>query len=278
MRRKNPVKITKSALGFDVDSPYNPGFISAAKAMRARWDAGLKVWRFPPNTLERDVEDLCREVYGYSNQNDDPVLYDVVVKYKGFVDFRSLWDFGRSVAFRAKYDKIPIVDKWSEVMSGGFTKKSTGGSSPIIGEVDAEILIVDVPAPLAPKRGDLCGPNGIGKVVNLSMFPQDKAELETMAGFTRPGTAPDSPKAETQKEEKVEEKVEEKAPTTWLSRAISLWPAYTEEEITERAIREMVEREQEARPSREQKSQEPKPAEQAARKTYVRENGKWVVK
>ena len=52
--------ITKS---ITVASPYNPDFTQRARGIGGRWDAGGRVWTFPP-IREAEVRDLCMSVYG----------------------------------------------------------------------------------------------------------------------------------------------------------------------------------------------------------------------
>jgi hypothetical protein len=55
-----------------VDAPYDPGFVSKAKLLGGKWDAGAKVWSFDARD-ESNVRDLLREVYG---SDGAPLLAD----------------------------------------------------------------------------------------------------------------------------------------------------------------------------------------------------------
>lgn len=118
------VKITDDGTKISVVSPYNPTFVSKARALNGKWTGSA--WTFDSRDGDR-VRDICKAIYGFDGRAADEAVDMVSVRIT-VEDIReqSYWRFGRELLNRPGRDSAVRLGTAVVIISGKFP--SSGGS------------------------------------------------------------------------------------------------------------------------------------------------------
>ncbi len=125
------VKITVKDNRITTDTPYNAGYVKAAKALGGRWNAADKVWQFDAGVEDR-VRAAMIEAYGTDGQQTTAtVTIHVKLAWNAhhISESKGTDEFvigGRTLVRRRHRDYPVIIGDKCSVISGGFPE--TGGS------------------------------------------------------------------------------------------------------------------------------------------------------
>lgn len=136
------INVTKENSKINVESPYNPEFISEAKKIGGRWNPSLMAWQFSA-TIESNVRELLVEVYGTDGQETETVT--ALVRLSGNCFDQDVWQLGRRIAWRDSKKSPVRLGHGVTIVSGSF--ESTGGTNrePVIGANDVVVRVTDAP-------------------------------------------------------------------------------------------------------------------------------------
>jgi hypothetical protein len=124
-----------------VSAPYNAEFVTAAKALKGRWDPDKKIWVFAAEQREA-VARLIAEHYGIDPTGENRTVdLDVYLK-DGEIPLRELTVAGRTLLIR--WEKYEYVKPGRDVKIAGGKFEGKGGSvrRPQIGPVQGVRLLV----------------------------------------------------------------------------------------------------------------------------------------
>lgn len=145
------VTVTVDATTITVVTPYDAGFIDAAKQIGGRWDSARKARVFDARDEQR-VRALVREHFGTDGSDDDAptvtVRLPVPTSASGAgrlgAEFRAA---GRRLVWRPSRDSSVKLSDGVVVVSGGFPGWGGSTSNPRLSpEPDTVIEVRDVPA------------------------------------------------------------------------------------------------------------------------------------
>jgi hypothetical protein len=148
-RRFSEIRITHRNGSVDVDSPYHPDFVKAARRLNGKFGGG--VWTFDGRDTERICEALI-EVYGTDGSMPVEVVdIEVVITGNNGGD-TSLFALGRQIAQRRGRDTRVQLGDGVVIVEGGFPASAGSAKYPrLVSNGPVKVLVRDVPRILAEK-------------------------------------------------------------------------------------------------------------------------------
>lgn len=180
------IRVTEEEVA--VDSPYDRSFISEAKNIGGRWDAGRKVWKFDPRDEDR-VRDICMEIYGEDGREPEATV-SIRLSLKGWYAWSSVTldneirIAGRKLAHRPSRDAKVRLSPNVIVVEGTFDSSGGSRKNPQIGAAkDVVLEIRDLQASTVAKIKEEAGTKAVEVLDNTNTEKRKAiAKLRTALG------------------------------------------------------------------------------------------------
>lgn len=170
------MKITIKDTDTYLDTPYNPEFVSAIKAIGgARWDANRREWRVPAACVDQ-AREIMRRVYGECDLADDVrrVTVNITFDEKVYSDDRqALIIFGKHIARAYGRDSGASVGDDVSFLSGKPTSGGSRANYYAIVPAGAVAQLRNVPETLLSEKL----PDGVRYEIVPDTTPPDRAVL-----------------------------------------------------------------------------------------------------
>lgn len=132
-----------------VSSPYDKGFVNAARQLGGKWDGTAKTWEFDVR-YETQVREILRSVYGTDGLTPTATVALRIVLDELAEGGDELRVAGRTVAKKFSRDAAPRLGDGCAVIAGKFKEHGGSRNSPRLTWSDGTIVeVLDVPLPAA---------------------------------------------------------------------------------------------------------------------------------